>query len=330
MPVYSQGQADALKYEAQSEMKAGRYGEAIDLLNRYVSAHPQEAEGYNLRGLCYEKRNQYEIAVYDFRSARKLKSNNNEINQNLARSTDAWYKLLYNKIEGHKREIAINSKRPINYLEIGKSYKNLGEWLTAEEWYDKYLALENASPDEIIRYTEILAKNNHIQKGEPILKKYTEQYPTDQRLWSRFGYFELWLGKNKIAIDAFEKALAIKPYFKEAMDGLDQAKGNGYIYTVNDTSYRYGKGLRGGKPGFPIDRYYRILKNNPENNETRFALIDELVKYKRIEEAYSQLLILQQSKEIANQERFKSKYDSVDKTRDSVYKDYINDLFRKV
>ena len=140
-PVYSQGQTDALKYDAQTEMKAGRYGEAIDLLNRYISAHPQEAEGYNLRGLCYEKRSQYEMAVYDYRSARKLKSNNKEIAQNLTRATDTWYKLLYNKIEGHKREIAINPKRPINYLEIGKSYKNLGEWITAEEWYDKYLAL---------------------------------------------------------------------------------------------------------------------------------------------------------------------------------------------
>ena len=327
--VFPQGQTDALKYEAQAEMKTGRYGDAIDLLNKYVSAHPQEAEGYNLRGLCYEKRNQFELAVYDFRSARKLLPNNNEINQNLTRATDTWYKLLYNKIEGHKREIAINSKRPINYLEIGKSYKNLGEWLTAEEWYDKYLALEPASPDEIIRYTEILAKNNHIQKGEPILKKYTEQNPTDQRLWSRYGYFELWLGKNKNAIDAFEKALAIKPYFKEAMDGLDQAKGYSYIYTVNDTSYRYGKGLRGGRPEFPIDRYYRILKNKPGDNDTRFTLIDELVKYNRIEEAYNQLLLLQRTEGMASQERYKTKFGEVNQIRDSIYKAYVNVYLEK-
>ena len=324
LPLYSQSKPDALKSEAQAEMKAGRYGEAIDLLNRYISAHPQEADGYNLRGICNEKRNQYEMAVYDFRSARKLKPNDKEINQNLSRTTDAWYKLLYNKIEGHKREIAINPKQPINYLEIGKSYKNLGEWLTAEEWYDKYLALEEASPDEIIRYTEILAKNNHIQKGEPILKRYTEKYPTDQRLWSRYGYFELWLGKTKNAIDAFEKALAIKPYFKEAMDGLDQAKGNGYIYTVNDTSYRYGKGLRGGKPEFPIDRYYRILKNKPEDNDTRYTLIDELIKYKRIEEAYNQLLFLQKTEGMTSEERYKTKFDEVNQIRDSIYKEYVN------
>ena len=324
-PYYVQCQTNTLKTEAQGEMKAGRYGQAIDLLNRYVSANPQEAEGYNLRGLCYEKRNQYEMAVYDFRSARKCKNNSNEINQNLARATDSWYKLLYNKIEGHKREIAINPQKALNYLEIGKSYKNLGEWLTAEAWYDKYLPLEEASPDEIIRYSEILAKNNHIQKGEPILKKYTDKYPMDQRLWSRYGYFELWLGKRKNAIDAFEKALAIKPYFKEAMDGLDQAKGNGYIYTVNDTSYKHGKVWEEQKPQeFAIDKFYRILKNNPDDNNTRFALVDELVKYNRIDEAYNQMIVLQGIEGMAGEEKFTSRFQTITQLRDSIYTNYVS------
>jgi len=196
------------------------------------------------------------MAVYDLRLARKLQPDNSEINKNLSETTDAWYKLLYNKIEGHKREIAIYPRKPVNYLEIGKSYKNLGDWLIAEEWYDKYLSMEEASPDEIIRYTEILAKNNHIKKGEPILKRYTEKFPDDQRLWSRYGYYELWLQKTKNAIFAFQKALAIKPYFKEAMNGLDIAKGKGYIYTVIDTSYSYGRSSRAPKPReYVIDKY---------------------------------------------------------------------------
>ncbi|MDR3610653.1 MAG: tetratricopeptide repeat protein, partial [Ignavibacteriaceae bacterium] len=164
--IFAQPHIDALKKDAIKEMSAGKYGEAIDLLNRYVSARPQEAEGYNLRGLCYQKRGDYEMAVYDFRSARKLAPNNSEINNNLSATTGAWNKILFNNIEGYKREIALYPKKPVNYLNVGKCYKNLGQWLIAEEWYDKYLAMEEASPDEIIRYTEILAKNNHIQKGE--------------------------------------------------------------------------------------------------------------------------------------------------------------------
>jgi tetratricopeptide (TPR) repeat protein len=291
---FPQNQSDLLKTEALSQMEQGRYGEAIDLLNRYISANPQQAEGYNLRGLCNERRAQYEYAVYDFRSARKLDLNNSEIAENLKRTTEAWYALLYNKIEGHNREIAINPNKPINYLEIGKSFKNLGEWLTAEAWYDKYLEREEASSDEIIRYTEILAKNNHIGKGEPILKKYVEKYPRDHRLWSRYGYFTLWLGKKQTAIDAFEKALEIRPFFKEAMDGLDQARGKGYIYTVNDTSQRFtGRDFTPQKRAeYAIDRYYRILKNNPADNAARKLLIKELMKVNRFEEAYNELQIL--------------------------------------
>ncbi len=297
--VKAQSTVDAMKMEAQREMNVGRYGEAIDLLNKYIAAHPQQPEGYNLRGLCYEKRQQFELSVYDYRSARKLAPNNKEINANLSRATNTWYTLLYNNIEGYRREIAINPKNPDNYLEIGKAYKNLGEWAVAEQWYDKYLTMTHASSDEIIRYSEILAKTNHIAKGWPILKRYTEEYPNDQRLWSRYGYFSLWLGKNKIAIEAFENSLALKPYFKEAMDGLDQARGKGYVYTINDTSVykRYNYGLPQVQPAYvyPIDRYYKMLKRNPADNDTRLTLIKALYKANRFEEAAQQLKILKKN-----------------------------------
>ncbi|MDP4115599.1 MAG: tetratricopeptide repeat protein, partial [Bacteroidota bacterium] len=328
--TYGQSQVDQLKNNAVKNMQVNKLGEAIDLLNKYIAAKPQIAEGYNLRGLCYERRGQYELALYDFRSARKLAPNNQEINKNLQRTTDNFNKLLFNKIEGHKREIAINSQKPVNYLEIGKSYKNMGEWRTAEEWYDKYLAKEEASPDEIIRYTEILAKNNHIAKGEPILKRYCDKYPKDNRLWSRYGYFSLWLGKTQIAIKAFENALALKPYFKEAMDGLDQAKGKGYIYTFNDTSgYKYqmqGPPKQKKKPAFEyaIDKYYKILKKKPDDVETRYKLIDELVKNSRYEEAFQQLQFI--SKDSAStDERYQNYFAKVKSIRDSAAALSINE-----
>jgi Flp pilus assembly protein TadD len=313
---------DDLKKEALEHMKNGRYGEAINLLNNYISARPQEAEGYNLRGLAYEYRGQYEESVYDLRSARKLEPENTMINENLNRVTKEWYKLIYNNIEGYKREIAIYPGKPINYLQIGKSYKNLGQWEEAEIWYDKYLGMEKASPDEIIRYTEILAKNNHISKGVPILKKYTDEHPDDQRLWSRYGYFLLWLGKTKAAVSAFEHALNLKPFFKEAMDGLARAKGKGYIYTFNDTAtYRYYKYGVPRSPGYIIDIYFRRLKRNPEDNATRTKLINELLKVNRYEEAYQQILILKVKE--GNTEKVRELQKEVILARNKYYKEQI-------
>ncbi|HEX7357780.1 MAG TPA: tetratricopeptide repeat protein [Ignavibacteriaceae bacterium] len=310
-----------IKSEALQLISAGRYGEAIDLLNKYVSANPNSAEGFNLRGTCYEKRGNYEYAVYDYRTAKKLKPNDEEITSNLNRTISVWYKILYNQIEGYKREIAINPSIAQNYLEIGKCYKNLGNWSEAEIWYDIYLEKATASADEILRYTEILAKNNRIAKGEPLLKTYTEKFPDDHRLWSRYGYFTYWLGKNKLAIEAFTKALEIRPYFKEAMDGLDLAKGKGYIYSINDTTSGWNYGTGSSAKEYEIDRLYRILKKSPNDSEKRFKLIEELIAVKRFEEAFQQLRILEP--DFTNQKRFTDLWDRVTSLRKLYYEDRI-------
>ncbi len=104
----------------------------------------------------------------------------------------------------------------------------------------------------------------------------------------------MWLGKRKIAIHAFENSLALKPYFKEALNGLDQAQGKGYIYTINDTSarYNYGMPIPGSKYVYPIDRYYHILKRKPSDVPVRVKLLKALYKVNRLEEAKRQIQIL--------------------------------------
>lgn len=311
--------ADAFKKTALSHMQAGRYGEAIDQLNKFITALPQDPEGYYLRGQCYEKRSQYEAARLDYRRAIALQnfdqSKKSKYERDLQNMLNVWYTILNKKIEGHLREIAINPNTPFNYLEIGKSYKLMEEWAKAEEWYDKYLELDDkASPDEIIRYTEVLAKTGSITKGEKVLKKYTDRYPQDWRLWSRYGYFTLWLSKYQIAKKAFETALSFKPFFKEAQDGLDLVNKQGYLNVNVGRDY---------EKEYPIDRYYRIVRRNSNDYETRFKLVDELIKAKRIEEAYEQLKILNVSK--SQDPRFNDKWNYVIAYRDSVYRAKIDE-----
>jgi tetratricopeptide (TPR) repeat protein len=328
--VSAQPISEALRLEALNNIDDGKYGEAIELLNRYISANPQNPEGFYLRGTCFEQRGEYEKAVYDYRSALKLDPNNSTYRTNLSRTTKEFNILLYNNISGYKREIAIDPSKAKNYLEVGKSYKKLGEWLEAERWYDDYLRREEASADEILRYTEILAKNKHISKGEPILKRYTQKYPDDHRMWSRYGYFTMWLGKKKTSRKAFENALELRPYFKEAMDGYDLVRGKGYVYTINDTTsgYNYGLPVTKRYRQYPIDKYYRQLKRNPENISTRYLLIDELVKHNRFEEANQQLNILS-STQSADQKFQTTKADVLDK-QNIYYENKINSLEQKL
>ncbi len=307
--LYAQRTSEQYKRYAIKQMRIGKYAEAIDVLNKYIAQNPQKADGYNLRGLCYEAQELYNYAVLDFRRAHALEPNNPEINKNLNRVIKTWYKILEKKIAGHKRELAINPESAFDYLEIGKCYRWMEKWNLAEQWYDEYLKRDpNASPDEIIRYTEILAKTRHIKKGEKILKKYVERYPEDWRLWSRYGYFTLWLGKYKTAEDAFQTALSFKPFFKEAEDGLELAQRKGYLVQYHGRSY---------EKVYLIDKYYRILRRNPDNDEVRFKLVNELLNKKRYQEAKDQLAILEKkhSDEI--------RYQKLKKRLDDYYKKQI-------
>ena len=319
--LYAQNNQTNYKQLADGHMKAGRYGEAIELLNKYITANPRKADGYNLRGLCFEKRNQFEYALLDFRRASKLEPNNKEIQTNLQRIINTWYPILKKKIIGYQREIAIDANKAVNYLEIGKCHRHMEEWSEAERWYDEYLKRDNnASPDEIIRFVEILIYTKNLTKAEKWLKLYVERYPGDWRLWSRYGYILLWLGKNKPAEKAFETALSFKPYFQEALDGLDQARRQPYVTKEDPKSFE--------QPEYPVDRLSRQLKQNPKDIEVRFKLIDELIKAKRIEEAYQNLLYIEMH--APDDSRFTEKMEYVTNYRDTNYKSNIEKLTDKV
>ena len=321
--TFSQSRSQALKRQGELLMSEGRYGEAIDQLNKYIAANPRQSDGYHLRGLCYEERLEYQSAVLDLRRALRLPPQNPKIKIDLDRVIAVWHKLLYQKIDGHKRDIAIDPTYAFSYLEIGKSYRWLEEWKDAEIWYDEYLKRDdNASPDEIIRYTEILAKTGSVLKGERILKIFVDRYPDDWRLWSRYGYFTLWLGKNKIAENAFTKSLSYKPFFKEAEDGLDLAKRQGYL-----TQFQ-GKAFERVDTEYPIDRMYRLLKKNPDDDKMRFDLINDLIKTNRYEEANKQLQYLKNKH--SEEENYKSLLNIVTVYRDSLFNKSVNDYTEKL
>lgn len=302
---------ERIKRQALVHKEAGKYGEAIDLLNKYVTSKARDAEGYNLRGLCFEKIEVYQNAVLDFRRAVRLEPDNRKFKEDLHRARTAWDRILFRRIEGYKREIAIDPSDPFNYLGVGLSYRWLEDWDMSEVWYDKYLAKDpNASPDEIIRYTEVLSHTGSTRKGEKKLSEWVRKYPEDWRLWSRYGYFTMWLGKYNNAKKAFNKALEYKPFFKEAQDGLDLAEKKGYM-----TSYR----PRSFEREYPIDRFYRILQKNPDNSELRYDLAEHLLKENRLEEAHQQLMLLQE--EYGDSLEYSELLDSVENVRDSLYQD---------
>jgi tetratricopeptide (TPR) repeat protein len=324
---YAQNSGDKYKNDAIKMMSGGKYGEAIDLLNKYVGVFPARPDGYNLRGKCYEKRNQLVNAQNDYRIAAKLEPGNREYQNDLNRVNNLLNNDLNAKIKGYQREIAINPKNPKNYLAIANCYRLMFNWTESEIWYDKYLELEEPSADEVIRYTEVLSYLKKYAKCEPILDRFVKKYPNDHRLWSRHGYIKMWLGKSEEAKTSFETALKLRPYFKEAQDGLDQVLGKYFTNLYKDTTATWeAKNQKAPPPApeFAIDKYYRILRNNPKDDKTRFLLIDELIKYSRWEEAYQQLIILEEK--YKDDPKWIALNDKVLQIREQNYTKRINEL----
>lgn len=320
LPALQFGQSEGILQQAKDHIDAGRYGEAIELLNRYITQNPRNAEGYYLRAKSYENRGHFQNSIYDYRIAIKLAPDNQQYAQEYQITLSTFHDQLDKKIAGLRRELAIDPNKSETYLEIGKAYKAKEEYEPAYDYYKQFLSrIDRTSPDEIIRFTEILGFLEYYREGEEILLEYTGYHPDDWRLWSRLGYFQLWLGKNRNAAESFQKALDIKPFFKEAEEGLKRAEREGFAI-VNPKEQVVQE--------YPVDRYYRMVRNEPDNDEYRFRLVEELVKVNRYEEAYQQLQVL--SADHYGEERFDNLWAEVTGYRDRVYNEQIDQFTEKL
>lgn len=319
--LFSQVQPE-LKKQAISYMNSGRYGEAIELFNKYIPQNPQDHEAYNLRGTCYEKRGQFEEAITDYRRAAKLQPNNTTYANNVERIRNQWNEIINRRIEGYKRDLVRNPNNYDTYLKIASSYRDLEKYEEAEKWYDEYNAKKKLSANDAIAYTDMLVKANKLKKAESIMTQAINNNPNDHRLYSKRGWIRNWLGDYKNAIADFEEALSYKPFFKEAQDGLDNAKGKGYNFVIVE------KDTGKARFEFAIDKYNRILQKYPNKDDIRFLLIEELLKYKRIQEAQIHLAYLREK--YGNSERYQQLLSRYEALRDTTFNQQVRSLQDKI
>lgn len=304
--------------KARKYYSSGRYAEAINLIDRYLGYNQKSYEAYNLRGLCHEKRREYEMAEADYQKALNIAPGNSQAKANLQRLGGAKSTGFSRTIEGYKREIALSPNNLNNYLQLGKAYRASGDLKSAETWYGKYFSrASNPGADEVLRYADILAKNNHIAKGESVLEKFSSKYSGDSRLKNKLGYFQLWQGKYRAAENSFERALALRSNFPEASRGLEQARKKNQVPEKRERTAQ-------PKAEYPIDRDYRLLKKNAGNDRLRFQLSEELAAAGRYEEAFEQLEILKPR--YADRKNFRMLYSKITAFKESGYRKSIEDL----
>ncbi|MFA7229230.1 MAG: hypothetical protein WC061_09350, partial [Melioribacteraceae bacterium] len=107
IPLQLQAQYGFVEFKRYGEiyLKEGRYQEAINLLNFYISANPKSADGYYLRGLSYEQIKQYNHSVMDLSQAESLNSDDQDIGNDL----DRVVRKLYEGLSGNNKTILNDS-----------------------------------------------------------------------------------------------------------------------------------------------------------------------------------------------------------------------------
>lgn len=158
-----------------------------------------------------------------------------------------------------------------------------------------------------------------IQKGETLLSLYVQKFPEDWRLFTRLGYYKLWSGKNDEAKNAFKSALNIKPFNKEAEEGLKLAE-SFVSFSVDE--------MKPIQNSYLIENYSGILLNDPNRDDIRFNLIEQLIKSGLYEEAYSHLKYLAPNYE--GNSRFDDLMEITEEGREEYYNKLINSYLEKL
>jgi tetratricopeptide (TPR) repeat protein len=184
-------------------------------------------------------------------------------------------------LEGLKLQVTTNPNDQGLLLRYAHALYDARQFRQAAQYYDQYLQRGQPVPDIVHRYLiSIASYEGDNNRGEQAAERFLSLYPSDSNLHMRLGYFRLWQGKRQTAQSAFAEAIRLNANNREAQQGLAQ------------THQQTQAAPAAGPVEFIVDRLMRELKSEPENDEKRFDLIHQLIRYDRFFEAYDQLVLL--------------------------------------
>ena len=271
--------------QATQAVQAGRYDEAIRLLTPVIAANPRNAAALVLRGRAYEGKGTFPSAASDYQAALSAQPGNRDARQGLDRvrarlagTAPATGTAPAASGGGDANVYAQALRRNPNDLGARLRYADAlfraQRWNEASEQYELYLQRTPPNPGIIQRYLIALAGvDGGAARGEAAAQRYLQRFRTSADLYMRLGYFRLWQGKNAPATEAFTQALRLQPGNRDAQRGLAQAQNP----------------QRGGQSAYPIDVLARELRENPNQDDKRWQLIDLLVQNGRFFEAKQNL-----------------------------------------
>ncbi len=286
-----QAQDLAAQSRAEDLIEEARYSEAIVLLNSIITPNTADTRPLLLRAAAHEGRQDYNSAARDFERVLQLNPGSQEAIEGLRRTrrqpdannaaTNASNARGNANLESLGKLVSLNPDNLAYRIRYADALSEAKQYKEAAKKYGAYLDRTQGTPDVIQAYLiTIAAYQGDNDLGERVAEKYTKIYTTNDDLWMRLGYFRIWQGKKKEALEACKQALLLNPKNQEAKDceavARDQGAGGG-VRVVSQ---------------YPIDVLFRELKEEPNNDAKRFHLVDLLTENGRYFEAKQQLEVL--------------------------------------
>ncbi|NNF59147.1 MAG: tetratricopeptide repeat protein, partial [Rhodothermaceae bacterium] len=265
----------AAQSRAAAAISEGQYREAISILDPIVEANPNDTRSFMLRARAHEGRDSYARALADYRRVLQLDPDNSEALQAVTRVSERQNTTTRAGLDGLRLLVEANPDNLQYRLRYADALYNAELYRDAAAQYTRYLDSAEGTPDVVRRYLIALAGypgDNAI--GERVAARALTIYPTDDDLHMRLGYFRYWQGKTALAQQSFEQALLLNPGNKEAQRGLDLIRNPQQAAAAS--TYR-------------IDVLARQLRDEPNNDDLRFELIEALVEADRFFEARQNL-----------------------------------------
>ena len=181
-----------LKEDALVLYNQGNYNEAVKICRGELETAPKNMDSYSVLTWSLLKLGKYETALEEARKALKI------------------------------------SRYDARIVEVlGEAYYHLGKNIEALKWFEEYTVLAPSGPriDLVYYYMGeifiLLSEYNHADTSFTTAVHYS---PNIARWWSRLGYAREMAKDYTYAIEAYKKALSLKPSLSDAKRGLERSE----------------------------------------------------------------------------------------------------------
>ena len=197
----------------ESYFRTDRYQEAVEQLTLMLKINPTIARGYDTRGKALLELKEYQRAIEDLLTARKLYTRR-DIKPGTFRSLYfelAWAEVElgnYEEAETYLRKSTGSKPHEGDYFLYGKLELGRGNLEKAEEYFGRCKDHEVFKDYIYLYFSKVEAKRGNLQKAEQILTEGMKEF--GQTSWALEERADIWVRLNELekACEDFKEAAA--------------------------------------------------------------------------------------------------------------------------